>query len=62
MIAQLIARDPLVLLWWALTAYGAGVAWWEFCVFFRGEYWTWAGVRQGFIWPWLWLKRRGHPN
>jgi hypothetical protein len=38
-------------------AYGAGLAWWEVCVFFRGEHWTWADAGKGFIWPWLWLKQ-----
>lgn len=57
MIAAL-SRDPLLLAWWALAGYGAGVAWWEFSVFFRADYWRWADVWRGFAWPVLWARRR----
>jgi hypothetical protein len=38
------------------ATYLLGVGTWMYCTFFRGEYWTWGEVGQGFIWPWLWWR------
>ena len=38
--------------------YAAGLVYWWFCVFFRGEHFEWKDVARGLIWPLLWLRWR----
>jgi hypothetical protein len=56
-IAHLVLHSPLVLLWWTLAIYGAGLLYWEFSVFFRADYFRWADVWNGFMWPVWWIRR-----
>ena len=54
----MILRHPLELLYGVLIVYGAGVAWWLACSFFRADYFTWPDVFKAFTWPWLWARSR----